>query len=159
MFQAKRGRLVSPWRVARPAAGYENGVLKRMVRSLEFPDKHKQVSGGPAGGGKSFLAEAMGYLAIRAGQAVSFVHADDFFRALARLGRSMGGSGFRSFLTTDLLVVDDIGLYRLTAHQPLVLFGGPVVGRYHAGTIHLGEFCQQGRGCQRLVRSDRLTRT
>ena len=34
--------------------------------------------------GKSFLAQALGYSAIRAGHTVRFAHADDFFKALAQ---------------------------------------------------------------------------
>ena len=47
---------------------------------------------GPAGVGKSFFAQALGYAAIRAGHTVRFSHADDFFRALtqARAGQ-LGG--------------------------------------------------------------------
>ena len=37
---------------------------------------------GLAGVGKSFLAQALGYSAIRAGHTVRCVHADDFFKAM-----------------------------------------------------------------------------
>ena len=39
---------------------------------------------GPAGVGKSFLAQALGYSAVRAGHTVRFSHADDFFKAMAQ---------------------------------------------------------------------------
>ena len=55
------------------------------VFSLEFLAKHEHVLlVGPAGVGKSFLAQALGFTAIRAGYTVRFVHSDDFFRAMAQ---------------------------------------------------------------------------
>ena len=64
---------------------------------------------GPAGVGKSFLAQARGYSAVRAGHTVRFVHADDFFKALAqaRVDNSTDRT-FRSFLSPDLLIRDDL---------------------------------------------------
>ena len=59
------------------------------VFSLEFLDKHEHVLlVGPAGVGKSFLVQALGYAAVRSGHTVRFIHADNFhadnfFRAMA----------------------------------------------------------------------------
>ena len=80
-------------------------------------------SSGPAGVGKSFLAQALGYTAIRAGHTVRFVHADDFFKAMtqARVDNSVERT-FRSFLSPDLLILDDLGLHRLTAQQSADLY-------------------------------------
>ena len=53
------------------------------VFSLEFLDKHEHILlVGPAGVGKSFLAQALGYSAVRAGHTVRFSHAADFFNAM-----------------------------------------------------------------------------
>ena len=53
--------------------------------SLEFLDRHEHVLlVGPAGVGKSFLAQALGYAAVRAGHMVRFIHADDFFKVMAQ---------------------------------------------------------------------------
>ena len=53
--------------------------LLNAVFSLELVDKHEHVLlVGPASVGKSFLAQALGYAAIRAGHTVRFSHADDF---------------------------------------------------------------------------------
>ena len=94
------------------------------VFSLEFLDKHEHVLlMGPAGVGKSFLAQALGYAAVRSGHTVRFIHADNFFRAMAqaRVNNSVDRA-FRSFLTPDLLIVDDLGLHRLTDQQSADLY-------------------------------------
>ena len=94
------------------------------VFSLEFLDKHEHVLlVGPAGVGKSFLAQALGYAAVRAGHTVRFIHADGFFRAMsqARVDNSVDRT-FRSFLTPDLLILDDLGLHRLTPQQSADLY-------------------------------------
>ena len=78
---------------------------------------------GPAGVGKSFLAQALGYGAVRAGHTVRFSHADDFFKVMtqARVDNSLERT-FRSFLTPDLLILDDLGLHRFTAQQSADLY-------------------------------------
>ena len=94
------------------------------VFSLEFLDKHEHVLlVGPAGVGKSFLAQALGYSAIRAGHTVRFIHADDFFKAMAqaRVDNSLDRT-FRSFISPDLLILDDLGLHRLTPQQSADLY-------------------------------------
>ena len=94
------------------------------VFSLEFLAKHEHVLlVGPAGVGKSFLVQALGYAAIRAGYTIRFVHSDDFFRAMAqaRVDNSVDRT-FRSFLAPDLLILDDLGLHRLTAQQSADLY-------------------------------------
>ncbi len=123
-FQAKRWRLVLSWRVASPVTGYENGTLKGTVCSWEFLGKHEHVLlVGPAGVGKSFLSQAMGYSAVRNGHTVRFSHADDFFKAMAqaRVDNSVDRT-FRSFLTPDLFIPDDLGLHRLASQQSADLY-------------------------------------
>ena len=73
--------------------------------------------------GKSYLAQALGYAAIRAGYTARFVHADDYFRSMsqARVDNSVDPT-FRSFLAPDLLILDDLGLHRLTGQQSADLY-------------------------------------
>ena len=85
--------------------------------SLEFLDMHEHVLlVGPAGVGKSFPAQALGYAAVRSGYTVRFIHDDGFFKAMsqARVDNSTDRT-FRSFLTPDLLILDllilDVGLH------------------------------------------------
>ena len=92
--------------------------------SLEFLARHEHVLlVGPAGVGKSFLAQALGYAAVRAGHTVRFSHTDDYLRTMAqaRVDNSLERT-FRSFLTPDLLILDDLGLHRLTAQQSADLY-------------------------------------
>ncbi len=73
---------------------------------------------GLAGVGRSFLAQALGYAALRAGNTVRFTHVDDFFKTMsqARVDNSVDRT-FRSFQTPDLLILDDLGRHRFTAQQ------------------------------------------
>ena len=52
-----------------------------------------------------------------------FVHTDDLFKAMAqaRVDNSVDRT-FRSFLSPDLLILDDLGLHRLTAQQSADLY-------------------------------------
>ena len=95
-----------------------------LVFSLDFLNRHEHVLFvGPVGVGKSFLAQALGYAAARAGHSVRFTRADVFFRALlqARVDHSLEKT-FRSFLIPDLLILDDFGLQRLNAQQSTDLY-------------------------------------
>jgi len=94
------------------------------VFSLDFLNRHEHVLFvGPVGVGKSFLAQALGYAAVRAGHNVRFTRADAFFRTLAqsRVDHTLEKT-FRSFLSPDLLILDDFGLQRLAAQQSTDLY-------------------------------------
>jgi len=87
--------------------------------SLDFIARHEHVIlVGPVGVGKSFLAQSLGYAAVRAGNSARFIRADDFLRTLAqaRVDHSLE-KAFRSFISPDLLILDDFGLQRMTAQQ------------------------------------------
>ena len=94
------------------------------VFSLDFLNRHEHVLFvGPVGVGKSFLVQALGYTAIRAGHSVRFIRAGDFFRVLAqaRVDHTLEKT-LRSFLNPDLLILDDFGLQKLTPQQSTDLY-------------------------------------
>ena len=106
------------------------------VFSLEFLAKHEHVLlVGPASVGKTFLAQALGYTAVRAGHSVRFLHSDDFIRAMtqARVDNSLERT-FRSFLSPDLLILDDLGLHKLTSQQSADLYE-LIIGRHRASSF------------------------
>jgi len=89
------------------------------VFTLGFLARHEHVLFlGPVGVGKTFLAQAVGVTAVRAGHSVLFTRADALFKDLAqsRIDHTFDRA-FRRYLTPDLLVVDDFGLHRLSAQQ------------------------------------------
>ena len=109
--------------------------------SLEFLDKRGHARRvGSAGVGKSFMVQALGYAAVRAGHTVRFVHANDFFSAMtqARVDNSLERT-FRSLLTPELLILDDLG-HRPAVRRPLRADPQPPPG------FQLREHQQQGRG-------------
>jgi len=92
--------------------------------SLDFLSRHEHVLFvGPVGVGKSFLAQALGYAAVRTGHSVRFTRADAFFKSLAqsRVDHTIEKT-FRSYLTPDLLILDDFGLQRLSPQQSTDLY-------------------------------------
>jgi DNA replication protein DnaC len=94
------------------------------VFSLEFIQRHENVIlVGPVGVGKSFLVQAIGYAVVRAGHSVRFIRADAFFRTLAqaRVDHTLEKT-LRTFLSPDLLILDDFGLQKLTAQQSTDLY-------------------------------------
>lgn len=94
------------------------------VFSLDFLARHEHVLlVGPVGVGKSFLAQALGYAAVRAGHTVRFVPAGEFFKTMAqaRVDHTLEKT-FRAFLAPDLLILDDLGLHRLNALQSSDLY-------------------------------------
>ena len=73
---------------------------------LEFLAKWEHVLlVGPTGLGKSCLAQALGYAAVRADHTVRFSYADDFFKVVAQAnGDNSLERAFRFFLSSDLLI-------------------------------------------------------
>lgn len=89
------------------------------VFNLSFLGRREHVLFvGPVGVGKTFLAQALGVAAVRDGHTVLFTRLDALFKDLAqaRVDHSLERA-FRRYLTPDLLIVDDLGLHRLTALQ------------------------------------------
>jgi DNA replication protein DnaC len=76
------------------------------------------VFSGPVGVGKTYLAQALGHSACRAGARVRFI---TVAKLLSALHQSRADNSFerelRSWLAPDLLILDDFGLRKLTAQQ------------------------------------------
>ena len=84
---------------------------------LHFVERQENVVlCGPVGVGKSFLAQALGHAACRAGYRVLFTRADLLLKTLAR---SRADNSFdrelRGFIGPDLLVIDDFALRKLSS--------------------------------------------
>jgi len=104
--------------------------------SLDFLSRHEHVLFvGPVGVGKSFLAQALGYAVVRAGHSVRFTRADAFFKSLAqsRVDHTLE-KVFRSYLTPDLLILDDFGLQKLNAQQSTDLYE-LIIARHHQSSF------------------------
>jgi len=78
---------------------------------------------GPAGVGKSHLAQALGHRAVRRGHEVQFITAPKLFHEL-RAGRGDGSYDRRlaRFGSVDVLIIDDLGLMPLRGDEPVDLY-------------------------------------
>lgn len=98
--------------------------LLQEVATLGFLTRRQHVLlVGPVGVGKTFLAQAIGVAAVRAGHPVLFTRADALFKDLAqaRVDHSYERA-FRHYLAPELLIIDDFGLRRLSAQQSADLY-------------------------------------
>lgn len=88
---------------------------------------------GPAGVGKSHLAQAIGQRACRAGHKVLYVPASRMLGQLraSRADRSRDRTMLR-FTSPDLLIIDDLGLRALRGDEPEDLYD-VICGRYEKG--------------------------
>jgi DNA replication protein DnaC len=90
---------------------------------------------GPAGVGKSHVAQALGERACRAGRAVLYVTAQ---RMLASLRASRADQSYDKrllrYTTPDVLIVDDLGLRPLEGDEPIDLYE-VIRGRYEQGSM------------------------
>ncbi|ABF86690.1 transposition helper protein, IS21 family, truncated [Myxococcus xanthus DK 1622] len=89
-----------------------------------FVERHENVLVvGPAGVGKSHLAQALGQRACRAGHAVLYVSAHDM---LTQLRASRADNSYERrllrFTTPALLIIDDLGLRPLTGEEGIDMY-------------------------------------
>jgi DNA replication protein DnaC len=91
---------------------------------------------GPAGVGKSHVAQALGHRACRLGHRVLFVGSHALFREL-RAARGDGSYDRRlaRLAGVDLLIIDDLGLRPLVDDEPLDLYEVIRQRHQHAATI------------------------
>jgi DNA replication protein DnaC len=93
---------------------YDHAVLDELV-SLRFVDAgHNVLILGPVGVGKTFLATALGHIAVRRRRTVHFERGDHLVKRLraSRLDNSHD-TEIRRLLAIDLLVIDDFCLQAL----------------------------------------------
>lgn len=94
------------------------------LATCRFLDNHTNVLLiGPAGVGKSHLAQAIGQRACLAGHTALYVTAHQMFTAL-RAARADGTYDRKlcRFTTPRLLIIDDLGLRPLTDDEPMDLY-------------------------------------
>jgi len=93
-------------------------ILKELF-SLEFIERHENVIFcGPVGVGKTFLANALAHSACRRGKKVLMGRAKKIFKSLRQ---SRADNTFErelvKLISPDLLVIDDLGLQKLTPQE------------------------------------------
>lgn len=98
--------------------GLNPAAVRDLATGLFIEKREHVLLYGPAGVGKTHLAQALGHHACRLGKSVSFLKAAKFFRTLhaARADNSWEAE-VRRFLTPDLLILDDFGLKPMTMLQ------------------------------------------
>lgn len=115
------------------------GIPKARLLELgtcAFVDRHENVLLlGPAGVGKSHLAQALGHRACRLGKGVLYLSAHDLMTQL-RASRADHSYERRMLRLTspELLIIDDLGLRPLTLDEPMDLYE-VIRRRYQRGSI------------------------
>ena len=107
------------------------------LTSLRFVDSaHNAVIMGPVGVGKTFLATALGHIAVRRRHSVHFERADRLFKRLriARLDNSADAE-LRKLLRVDVLIIDDFALSALDATATADFYETVVERHRRASTI------------------------
>ena len=96
--------------------------VQKTIRSLQnnqYLEHHQHVIAmGPAGTGKTHLAEALGNLACRKGYTTRFIRANAFLRKMnASRADNTWEQEFKKFLAPRLLILDDFGLKILSGQE------------------------------------------
>jgi len=114
---------------------YDRQLVQELF-GLHFLQRHEHVLiAGQVGTGKSFLAQALGHAACRAGYAVLFVRVDTMLKQLATARADYSfDRELRRFLTPDVLIADDFGLHKLSAQQSSDLYD-VIIGRHRTSSV------------------------
>ena len=104
---------------------------------LHFIERRENIAfSGPVGVGKTYLAQALGHSACRAGYRVLFIRTDALLKALAS---SRADNSFdrelRRFIAPDLVVIDDFGLRKLSGQASSDFYDLVVERHTRAATI------------------------
>src|SRR5262249_31884839 len=105
--------------------------------ALHFIARHENIAfSGPVGVGKTYLAQALGHAACRAGYRVLLIRTDALLKALAS---SRADNSFdrelRRFIAPDLVVIDDFGLRKLSGQASSDFYDLVVERHTRASTI------------------------
>lgn len=118
------------------AVTYDRSVWAELC-ALRFVDSaHNAIVMGPVGVGKTFLATALGHIAVRRRRSVHFERSDRLFKRLriARLDNSHDAE-LRKLLRVDVLIIDDFALSALDATATADLYETVVERHRRASTI------------------------
>lgn len=107
--------------------GFNEGIKRSQIFELatcRFIDEGRDVLfSGPPGVGKSHLAQALGYQAVRNGHTVLYASIFDLVRDLAQEEEIHGErSRLAQYLGCELLIIDDMGMKQLPAKSGEYLF-------------------------------------
>ncbi|UWZ79762.1 ATP-binding protein [Geoalkalibacter halelectricus] len=93
-------------------------AIRDLATGLFIERREHVLLYGPAGTGKTHLAQALGHHACRSGRSVLFLKAVKLFRTLqsSRADNSWDAE-LRRLLAPDLLIIDDFGLKPMTMTQ------------------------------------------
>jgi DNA replication protein DnaC len=98
--------------------GLNAAAVRDLATGLFIERREHVLLYGPAGVGKTHVAQALGHQACRQGRSTLFLKAAKLFRTLqAARADNTWEAELRKYLTPDLLIIDDFGLKAMTAPQ------------------------------------------
>jgi len=103
--------------------GLDKSLMLSLATCQWIREHHNCIFTGPTGVGKSYLASALGHKACRDGYSVLYFRSSRLFQDLAvARGDGRYEKLLRTLASTDLLILDDWGISRLTDPQRRDLF-------------------------------------
>lgn len=103
---------------ASSAVIYDKRVLQDLMSLRFIEDRHNVAILGPVGVGKTFIANALGYVACRSGFSVQLFRADAMLRRLRQSRMDNSRDALMVELSTvDLLLIDDFALEPMSREE------------------------------------------